>query len=366
MIKQGNTKDDEFKKTLKEENHIPIAGADLVVSATSPTKNGSELLELPVSDSTQATDVIMTESKTVESHLTKQKPSGWKVKNQKKLYYKNGKKVTGWRFIGKYHYYFNENGVLQTDKMISKNKYVNKNGRLVDKAEIYSHQKKGLELLEKKCLSMKSTYSGTWCIYVKNLDTNKMLLINNQPLYPASLIKLFNMGYTYERVDQGKLQMTSTIESQVKSMITVSSNDSHNELLQTNGNGSISKGIDGLNNFCQRHGYLHTQSGGTLHPSYFSRVAKQNSYTTVKDCGHILEDIYRGVLVNETTDKHMLSLLKKQTRRSKIPTGIPANITVANKTGETDSVQHDAAIVFSPKADSSYIGSVRSPMIFLP
>ena len=43
----------------------------------------------------------------------------------------------------------------------------------------------------------------------------------------------------------------------------------------------------------------------------------------------------------------MLNLLKQQTRRTKIPAGVPSGVTVANKTGETDDVTHDAAIVYS-------------------
>ena len=43
----------------------------------------------------------------------------------------------------------------------------------------------------------------------------------------------------------------------------------------------------------------------------------------------------------------MLKLLKAQTRRSKIPSGVPDGVTVANKTGELGDVQNDAAIVYS-------------------
>ena len=47
----------------------------------------------------------------------------------------------------------------------------------------------------------------------------------------------------------------------------------------------------------------------------------------------------------------MLTLLKKQTRKGKIPAGLPKGVKSANKTGEYESRQHDAAIVFSKKAD---------------
>lgn len=47
----------------------------------------------------------------------------------------------------------------------------------------------------------------------------------------------------------------------------------------------------------------------------------------------------------------MLNLLLRQTRRWKIPSGLPSGVRVANKTGETSSVDHDMAIVFGKKTD---------------
>ena len=47
----------------------------------------------------------------------------------------------------------------------------------------------------------------------------------------------------------------------------------------------------------------------------------------------------------------MRKLLLAQTRRWKIPSGIPSGIKVANKTGETSSVEHDMAIVYGKKKD---------------
>lgn len=54
----------------------------------------------------------------------------------------------------------------------------------------------------------------------------------------------------------------------------------------------------------------------------------------------------------------MLDLLLQQKLTGKIPAGIPKGVEVANKTGETDVTQHDAAIVFGPKTD--YILCVMS------
>ena len=73
--------------------------------------------------------------------------------------------------------------------------------------------------------------------------------------------------------------------------------------------------------------------------------------SSAKDCAKLLEEIYEGTCVSKSYSKKMLNLLLKQTRRSKIPSGIPSGIKVANKTGETNSVHHDMAIVYGKKTD---------------
>jgi len=73
--------------------------------------------------------------------------------------------------------------------------------------------------------------------------------------------------------------------------------------------------------------------------------------TSAKDCGRVLERIYRKTAVNKKSSGKMLKLLKAQKRRTKIPAGVPAKVTVANKTGETYFAENDAAIVFSDGAD---------------
>ena len=51
----------------------------------------------------------------------------------------------------------------------------------------------------------------------------------------------------------------------------------------------------------------------------------------------------------------MLNLLLHQTKRYKIPSGLPTGIVCANKTGETSSVQHDMAIVYGKKQIMYYV-----------
>ena len=72
----------------------------------------------------------------------------------------------------------------------------------------------------------------------------------------------------------------------------------------------------------------------------------------------LLEAIYDGTCVSEDASSQMLDLLLAQQTRGKIPAGVPEDIEVANKTGETDETQHDAAIVYGE--DTDYILCVLS------
>ena len=71
--------------------------------------------------------------------------------------------------------------------------------------------------------------------------------------------------------------------------------------------------------------------------------------TSVRDCGRLLEQIYRGECVSEEASAAMLDLLLNQQVTWKIPEGLDSSVVVANKTGETDTSQHDMAIVYGEK-----------------
>lgn len=98
--------------------------------------------------------------------------------------------------------------------------------------------------------------------------------------------------------------------------------------------------------------YTKTGCHHILHPASSASVGDgQSNITSVKDCGILLEHIYNGTCVLSKYSKEMRKLLLAQTRRWKIPSGIPSGIKVANKTGETSSVEHDMAIVYGKKKD---------------
>ena len=110
-------------------------------------------------------------------------------------------------------------------------------------------------------------------------------------MYPASTIKAFVMASVYDQIRQGKMQYSSGVYSLLWDMITVSDNDAANTLVNWLGNGDDSAGMAKVNGFCQEHGFTSTQMNRLL------LAGKENgdNYTSVKDCGTFLKQIYQTV-----------------------------------------------------------------------
>lgn len=269
----------------------------------------------------------------------------------------------GWRTIGgkKYYldafgkryekrwksgYYLQADGTIARNKQISKNVWVNWQGRKCKKADI------GMSGLGKQLQKMLNSYSGTWSVYVKDLEKGGEICINDRAMYPASTIKAFVMASTFDQVQKGKLSYNS-VKGLLNSMITVSDNEAYNQLVRYNSpSRSFVSGAGTVNAYLKRNGYKKTGCHSSLHPAASSFVSDGGSNSaSAKDCGVLLEKIYKGKCVSRKYSREMEKLLLRQTRRWKIPSGVPAGVRVANKTGETSSVQHDMAIVYGKKTD---------------
>ena len=205
----------------------------------------------------------------------------------------------------------------------------------------------GLEELEELLLAKIEPLWGEYSIYVKNLDTNEYLMIHHRQQTPASLIKLFNMAYAFEKIENGSLELTPAIEQWLYESIVISCNNSYNHILAAVGYGNMIQGAMNATEFATSLGFEDTIIGGSLHPSYFGIVGFSNLYTSVLDVGHLLENIYRGTMVSEEASGKMLNILLAQQWLHKIPAGLPEGTVTASKTGEIGILEHDAAIVFT-------------------
>ena len=169
-------------------------------------------------------------------------------------------------------------------------------------------------------------------------------------MYSASLIKLYIMAEIYRQADAGELAIDASIKDKLTRMITVSDNDACNQLAAIAGGGDMELGFQKITSNALALGCTYTQQKNDLQAVRTVPIPVGN-FTSVKDCGIILEKIYNGELVNDEYSSEMLELLKNQQRRFKIPKYIPAGVTIANKTGETSTAQNDVAIIYTDKAD---------------
>ena len=191
--------------------------------------------------------------------------------------------------------------------------------------------------------------NGSWSVYVCNLIKNTEGNIDSHPMQAASLIKLYIMGAVYENYET-LLQTYSadTLNNYLNPMITVSDNDAANALVEILVNGDTTVGMAAVNTFCQNHGFTDTSMGRLLLQSN----ENGDNYTSANDCGRFLKEIYQtynntssdGTLAHADA---MYGLLKMQERRNKIPADMPEGVNVANKTGELDTVENDAGIVYN-------------------
>lgn len=222
--------------------------------------------------------------------------------------------------------------------------------------------------------SLETTYTDpliakgeSWAIAAMDLQTQAYSTINaEKKMQSASVIKAFIMATVYEQLvyADGSTSASADYESALKplltSMITVSDNDSANELVRRLGNGDFQSGAAVVNAFCEEHSYSSTHLGR----EFLATDPTDDNYTSAADCCRLLTEIYNSSLVNADASTEMLALLQAQTKTAKIPAGVPSGTATANKTGElADSgklgtVENDIAIVFAK--DHPYVLCVLS------
>lgn len=226
--------------------------------------------------------------------------------------------------------------------------------------------KEQMRALKNKLNTLLEDADGTWSIYVKDLQSRVSFSIHNKEMYAASLIKLFVMEKClsdYKAIIANDAKTSGDeeyskdrIDTLLSDMIEVSDNEAYNELVKIqNADRDFAEGAEEINCYLKAQEYTDTGLYHTLHPAWseYEWISEEQNHTSAKDCGLLLERIYDGECVSEKASAKMLELLLNQQVIQKIPQGLPEDgpAVCANKTGETDTDHHDAAIVFGPKTD---------------
>ena len=214
------------------------------------------------------------------------------------------------------------------------------------KKELYARTSVEMKALEEDLTKEIGKLGGKWSLYLKRLDTDQVIGIgDDEKMVAASLIKLFIAGEFYTLAEEGELDADS-FRNMPDLMISISDNGAANSLINA-------CTMDKINEFASENGYEETE----LNRRMLEWNGTEN-YTSARDCGRMLEEVLKGEYVSAEASERILEALRDQQRTSKIPAGVPAEVETANKTGELDNVDNDAAIVWSPEC--TYILCIMS------
>ena len=192
-----------------------------------------------------------------------------------------------------------------------------------------------------------SSLSGDLHWGVATLSDGAVYQNTSSAVPSASIVKMFMMEYVYYRVHTvGDVSLSDTYEgitvkTLLEEMITVSDNHAANVFMNA-------FGMDTFNAFFEENGYHDTRLKRKM-LDYDAMDAGIENYTSMDDVMLFLQKLYKNR--EEAPYSDMLDLLLRQTRRGKIPAGLPSGVRIANKTGELADVQNDVAIVFSEGED---------------
>lgn len=191
---------------------------------------------------------------------------------------------------------------------------------------------------------------GNWAVYVKDESTGLSFSINDSQMVSASLIKLFVAGCYYEQVENGLIKDNDYNQELLYLMISQSDNDAWEEIETIIGKGNYEKGIEMVTDFCHEHGY--ENSGRLYYEGYWNQGGEEPDNTTsVSDIGNVLDSIYNGTYVSTECSYTIMEYMLDQIKTNKIPSGLPEGTKCANKTGELNTVENDAAIISTSKTD---------------
>lgn len=195
--------------------------------------------------------------------------------------------------------------------------------------------------MQEKLTSMMSGYDGDWSLFFEDYETGAAFSVNSHQVFSASLIKLFVIQTVYQRIADGLMSDSDGLEEQLRRMITYSDNDAWYNVTRRISGGTHSAGMAVVTRTAAAAGFADTGTFYLDHPGNYN-------YTSVNDCGRYLEMVLDGELVSQEYSARVLELLKQQQILHKIPAGVPEGVQTANKTGELDYMQGDAAVVYAP------------------
>lgn len=155
-----------------------------------------------------------------------------------------------------------------------------------------------------------------------------------QPAAPASISKLPLLVLLEDAWAAGRLKRKESDAELARRMIVESDNLAAEKLLKLVGRREGNERLAEL-------GYTSTRLSAGYQPASRARSGR----ITADEAARMMLMIATGKMVSAAASGEMASWLEAQTRRNRIPAGLPPGIRCGNKTGSLNNLTHDAAYV---------------------
>jgi len=196
-----------------------------------------------------------------------------------------------------------------------------------------------------------SGYDADYGVYVLDLDNGTRVDVDGEATFhTASMYKLLVMYRVFQAFDQGTLSPDEQItiaaddldpdnpEAAFSIGDTTTVADALNQMITVSDNAAafaLTRAVGGWPNVISAAGEL-----GMDHT-----VFTDDFYGTPEDFAHFFQLLAERQLVSPTASDQMLALLAQQTVNDRLPALLPADASVAHKTGELPGVRNDGGIV---------------------
>lgn len=206
---------------------------------------------------------------------------------------------------------------------------------------------------------------GKLTVYYKNLVTGETLNHKGEaPMMAASVIKIPILVETFRQIREGILKkdqlyvlreedkmpscgclnrmhegLNLTLQDLCNLMIILSDNTAANILIRLLG------GTEVINGSLAKMGYQTCRVNRLLFDAEASDKGIEN-YVSGAEIGDMLEKMYLGTMIDKSSSKEMLEIMKSQRLKNKIPFYFQGCVPIAHKTGEDDGITHDAGIIY--------------------
>lgn len=227
-------------------------------------------------------------------------------------------------------------------------------------------QKKDKKLYSQIALLLKD-FKGDVGVYVKNLKTNRIVAINADTIFPAaSIVKIpiligimdkiekktfdyhqqlvYRDSLAYSDFDvTANLKDTAKIEMAkvIMLMLTTSDNTASLWLQKLAGGGAR------INEILDSAGFKDTRVNSRTAGRENNRTQYGWGQTTPYEMAALMEKIYKGEILNDSTSKKMVRLLGRNYWDEQAISQIPADVFVASKNGCVDASRSEVLLVMS-------------------